>query len=352
MKNRLFASLASIMLVIFLLTFLLSVYLFNISIKQHFIFILTLWVIMLVFIPLFANIMAHHIIESSLSSVSAFLAYITDVLLNDHYDVSKIDDQMEDEVLNYLVTYGHNSKDVKEALKRVKYAQTLRQEFSANVSHELKTPLTSINGYAEMIAGGMTNLDEARHFSRIINEQGKRLLRMIDETIQLSQFDNNYVASERFTNFNIKEVIDSIFEEIVIPQKNAKIEISTDIDQVYFYGSKKLIGDLVRNLLSNAIKYSKPEGGCIKLQLKETLADIRIIVEDDGIGIAKEEQERIFERFYVVNKSRGNKGTGLGLSLVKNIARVHQGHVRLDSSLGEGSTFTVILPKLIASDYR
>ena len=352
MKIRLFKALSLIMLAVFILSLLIFALVFKVDIVANYIAIIILIAIFVIIILLVANFLSRTIIDSSLSPVSSFLKYITDILLKDHYDESTVDLDMEKEVLGYLVTYGHNSKDVKEALSRVKRAQTLRKEFSANVTHELKSPLTSINGYAEMIAGGMTSLDESRKFAKIINEQGNRLLKMIDETIQLSKFDNNYVATERFTTFNLGDVIDRTIASLhqYAKQKNVNIEYTKD--NFYFYGNEKLIEDLVRNLISNGIKYSKPGGGRINIKIKDEDDVLKLRVSDNGIGISDEEHQRIFERFYVVNKSRGSKtGTGLGLSLVKNIAHMHKGKVVLESKLDKGSTFIVELPKLSEEDY-
>lgn len=273
--------------------------------------------------------------------------------MKDNYDEDNINLELEQEVLDYLVRYGHNSKDVKEALDRVKHAQALRKEFSANVTHELKSPLTSINGYAEMIENGMTSYEQSKEFAKIIHEQGNRLLSMIDETIKLSKFDNNYVKTERFSLFNLNDMIEQNIESLqkFAQGKNVKIEYMPN--DTHFYGNDKLMDDLIRNMISNGIKYSKEEGGVLKIVLEESLDQIVLRFIDQGIGIAEENQERIFERFYVVNKSRDRKtGTGLGLSLVKNIAIMHKGKVQVKSKLNEGSEFIITFPKLMENDYR
>ncbi|MDO5027017.1 MAG: HAMP domain-containing sensor histidine kinase [Tissierellia bacterium] len=352
MKKRLFEILGLIMFAVFILSLVAFILVFKVNIKSNYIAIIALIAIFSIIILLAANTLSFRIINNSLSPVSSFLKYITDILLKDHYDENAVDIEIEKEVLAFLVAYGHNSKDVKEALSRVKRAQTLRKEFSANVTHELKSPLTSINGYAEMIAGGMTSLEESRKFAGIINEQGNRLLKMIDETIQLSKFDNNYVATERFTVFNLGDVIDETIHALEQFAKQKKVKINFQKDNIYYYGNQKLMEDLVRNLISNSIKYSKPCGGQMDIGIIDLGDKIEMVFADDGIGIDPSEHDRIFERFYVVNKSRSSKaGTGLGLSLVKNIAQMHHGHVDLESQLEMGSIFTVSLPKLSEEDY-
>ena len=352
MKNKLFRDLVLIMLSIFLLTFLLSVYFFEINVKEYFVPVIALVTLFLVLIPISANILSHNIIGKSLGPLSAFLEYVTEILLRDNYDESKLDMKLEKEVLDYLVTYGHNSKDVKDALDKVKQAQTLRKDFSANVTHELKSPLTSINGYAEMIASGIATHEESQRFAEIINQQGNRLLKMIDETIQLSKFDNNYVKTERFTQFEISKLILESLSSIEQFAKKRKVELIYEPKSIQFYGNEKLIEDLIRNLTSNGVKYSKPTGGFLKIDTSEDLESITLKFSDNGIGIDEESQKRVFERFYVVNKSRDSKtGTGLGLSLVKNITHMHKGIINLQSELGKGSIFTITLPKLSEKDY-
>lgn len=352
MKKRLFRTILISLMAVFLTSFLIVVYVYGVDILSNIATLIAILVIFLVFIPLGANMLTHHIIESSMKPISSFLKYITEILLKDKYDPDMVDDQLEKEVLAYLNQYGYNSKDVGDALERVKRSESLRKEFSANVTHELKSPLTSINGYAEMIASGMTSLEEAKNFAQIINQQGNRLLRLIDETIQLSKFDNNYVRSDSFTTFSLSDLVKGQVKSLenIAQQKGLLIDLKED--DVYFYGNQKLIEDLVRNLISNAIKYSKPEGGNINVCLEEDFDNIIFTVEDEGIGISEADQARVFERFFVANKSRSGKtGTGLGLSLVKNISQMHKGKVYLVSELGKGSCFKVVLPKLTEHDY-
>ena len=346
MKNKLFRSLLILMVIVFGLTLAMCLYFFEISITKSYIGLIALLAFFIIFIPLVANYTAHYIIDDSLKPVSSFLKYITDILISENYDKSMIDEELENEVLDYLVKYGHNSDSVKLALDRVKQAQTIRKEFSANVTHELKSPLTSINGYAEMIAGGMTNLEQAQEFSKIILHEGNRLLNMIDETIQLSKFDNNYVMTERQNMFSISEKVEENINALKAFAEQKGIEINYNTSDILFYGNERLIDDMIRNLISNAIKYSKEKDGFVNISLTDDMKNIYFSVKDNGIGISDEDQKRVFERFYVVNKSRDRKtGTGLGLSLVKNIANMHNGSIDLISDLGQGSEFIVTLPK-------
>lgn len=353
MKNHVFRTLLITLFVVFFSTLILSINFFEVDYEKEYIQIIALCGLFIALIPLLSNYLAHLLIESSLKPVSSFLDYITQILMNDNYDESKVNIELEEEVLDYLVKYGHNSKDVKEALDRVKHAQALRKEFSANVTHELKSPLTSINGYAEMIESGMTTYDQAKDFAKIIHEQGNRLLTMIDETIKLSKFDNNYVKTERFSLFNLNDMIEQNIKSLTKFAHGKNVTLEYEPNDTLFYGNDKLMDDLIRNMISNGIKYSKEDGGMVKIILKENLDEIILKFIDQGIGIAEENQERIFERFYVINKSRDRKtGTGLGLSLVKNIALMHKGKVEVLSKLDRGSEFIITFPKLMENDYK
>lgn len=236
----------------------------------------------------------------------------------------------------------------KEALSQVRENETLRRQFSANVSHELKSPLTSINGYAEMIESGMAGPHETQKFASIIHREGVRLLNMINEIIQLSKFDTGYSDYDERAEFSMTQRIKDEIQSISVHASNRNLKIHFDSPDIRLFGNERLLADVVRNLLSNAVKYSKVDGGNIYVSLKEEGDTVRLVIEDEGLGISKEDQNRVFERFYVVDKARNKKqgsGTGLGLSLVKHTVQSHGGQVLLDSKLGHGSKFTIILPK-------
>lgn len=235
-----------------------------------------------------------------------------------------------------------------EALSQVRENETLRRQFSANVSHELKSPLTSINGYAEMIESGMAGPHETQKFASIIHREGVRLLNMINEIIQLSKFDTGYSDYDERDEFSITQRIKEEIQSIRVHDSNRNIRIHFRSPDICLFGNERLLGDVVRNLLSNAVKYSKADGGNIYINLTEEDKHVRLVIRDEGIGIAKKDQDRVFERFYVVDKARNKNqgsGTGLGLSLVKHTVQSHGGQVYLDSELGEGTTFTILLPK-------
>lgn len=224
-----------------------------------------------------------------------------------------------------------------------KKAERLRREFSANVSHELKSPLTSINGYAELIKNDMVKEEDIKKFAGIIYEEGNQMLRLIDNIIMISKLDEkpNMGAEEEVS---IKDTIDTIIKlyEHKIKAKNLTVEV--DVED----GLKKkvplgMLLELYRNLISNAIKYNK-DGGKVTVKVERRADNIISKITDTGIGIAKEEIPRIFERFYMVDKGRNRNmsSTGLGLAIVKHVVEDMGGSIDVISEVGEGTTFKVI----------
>lgn len=231
-------------------------------------------------------------------------------------------------------------------------AEKMRREFSANVSHELKTPLTSISGFAEMIANGMYRKpDDVKLFgSRIVNES-QRMLTLIDTIMHLSRIE------ETETTITWKTVsMDSLVRyaaDLIEPQAKAKgVTISVDAEPLYTYGNAALLSELVMNLLDNAVKYNK-EGGSVHAILQPEGEDkLSLTISDNGIGIPKEKQDRVFERFYRAEESRNKStgGSGLGLAICKHIVEKHKGTLSMTSEEGKGTTFTVILPRMSEAD--
>lgn len=257
----------------------------------------------------------------------------------------------EEEALGSLLETGEDRLEFLRQLASVRQSETMRRQFSANVSHELKSPLTSINGYAEMIESGMVGPEDTRRFAGIIYREGIRLLNMINEIIQLSKFDTGYSDFDQRESFDLGTIVGDVVETFAqqAKERNVALQVeSAGSGTLTMFGNKRLITDVVSNLLSNAIKYAKPRGGTVAVRLSGEENTVQMIVEDDGIGIAKEEQERVFERFYVVEPGRTRaegSGTGLGLSLVKHTVQNHGGTLDLESALGEGSRFTIRLPR-------
>ena len=226
--------------------------------------------------------------------------------------------------------------------------EKMRQEFTANVSHELKTPLTSISGYAELIETGIAKPEDVQGFAQKIHVEATRMLQLVNDILQLSKLDS---ASET-GNTPAMEVVDllDVAKECVERQKlnarRAYISLSYLGESAPVRGSRDLLDELCQNLCDNAIRYNRPGG---KVQITTACSrdgHCTLTVADNGIGIPKEAQSSVFERFYRVDKSRSKAtgGTGLGLAIVKHIARIHGARLKLESQVDEGTTITVTFP--------
>lgn len=226
-----------------------------------------------------------------------------------------------------------------------KKIEQIRREFTANVSHELKTPLQTIAGSAELLSGGMVNEKDVPQFSQRIYTESRRLMTLLDDVIKLSHLD------EATTDFECEEVdlYELAKEEVdnLIPMaEKAGVELTVSGEPTYLHGNKKILSNILSNLCENAIKYNKKEGK-VKVQVSNYPKEVCLSVSDTGIGISKEEQTRIFERFYRVDKSHSKEvgGTGLGLSIVKHGVKLHNGEITIDSVPKEGTTITIQFPK-------
>ena len=218
----------------------------------------------------------------------------------------------------------------------------IRQEFTANVSHELKTPLTSISGYAELIENGMASESDVVRFAHGIHSSSKRLLTLINDIIRLSELDGaeEEIVLERL---NLYQLADTCVEMLAMNAEKHNVTISMKGSECYIKGNKQMIEEVLYNLCDNAIRYNNA-GGKVEVEVHPRNHETVLIVRDTGIGIPKEHQERIFERFYRVDKSRSKStgGTGLGLAIVKHIIAKHNAKMELNSEVGVGTTITVI----------
>lgn len=223
-------------------------------------------------------------------------------------------------------------------------AEKTRREFTANVSHELKTPLQGIIGSAELIEGGMVKPEDMPRFVSHIKEEAKRLVVLIEDIIRLSELDEGSAMPQGEVDLlNIANEVKNNLDETA-KAKNVSIQVSGK--NVVIEGVKRLIYEIIFNLCDNAIKYNK-DGGKVDISVSETESNSVIKVKDNGIGIAPEEQNHIFERFYRVDKShsKASGGTGLGLSIVKHAVQYHNGTVTIDSQIGKGTEITIAIPK-------
>ena len=227
--------------------------------------------------------------------------------------------------------------DVSEKAK----SEQIRQEFTANVSHELKTPLTTIHGYAQVIENGIAKPEDVRRFAGKIAKESSRLVSLIDDIMKLSSLDESGADCEKH-QLSLLAVVNEVLENLQTKAEAKNIKIQVLGEDTRIYGNLSQITELVYNLCDNAIKYNK-DGGALNV----TLADKMLFVADTGIGIPEEDIDRIYERFFRGDKSHSKSigGTGLGLSIVKHIAEANNAVIDVDSVVGEGTTFTVHFEK-------
>ncbi len=221
-----------------------------------------------------------------------------------------------------------------------KKAEKMRREFTANVTHELKTPLTSISGYAEIIASGLARPDDVQGFAGKIHKESGRLLSLIGDIMKLSQLDEGS-SNEDFVSVDLSSIAYEVAEDLRANAEKQNVEIIVEAQTAVVNGRRNQLYELIYNLCDNAIRYNRPDGK-VTIKITDDGVNSEIRVSDTGIGIEEKHRNRIFERFYRVDKSRSKEtgGTGLGLAIVKHIAELHGGSVTLESS-DKGSSFIV-----------
>ncbi|MBE5881380.1 MAG: two-component sensor histidine kinase [Lachnospiraceae bacterium] len=218
----------------------------------------------------------------------------------------------------------------------------MRQEFTANVSHELKTPLTSISGYSELIENGMVNEADAMRFGKEIHRSANRLLTLINDIIRLSELDSSS-EPDTFEQVDLYELAQTCVEMLQMNAEKHGVSLEFSGEKSVVYGSRQMLDEVIFNLCDNAIRYNK-ENGKVYVSVGEEDDNVYLSVRDTGIGIDEEYRERIFERFYRVDKSRSKEtgGTGLGLAIVKHIVALHHAELRLDSEVGVGTEIRIV----------
>ena len=221
----------------------------------------------------------------------------------------------------------------------------MRVEFTANVSHELKTPLTSISGYAELIESGMAQGEQAKTFAAEIHKSANRLLTLINDIIRLSQMDAP-MPDLKFEPVDLTQIAANTFEQLEMSARKADVTLQLDAKPAMVEADRQMMDELLYNLCDNAIRYNV-HGGSVKLEVRPVRDKVIVCVQDTGIGISPENQEHVFERFYRVDKSRSKAtgGTGLGLAIVKHIAVKHNAQIELESELGRGTKISVIFER-------
>ena len=285
-------------------------------------------------------------VMAGLAAIMLILAYFmanwqTRRLVKPIYDLDlehPLDNVVYEELTPFLEAMDRQNKE-KEAVSN------MRKEFSANVSHELKTPLTSISGYAEIMKNGMVRPADIPVFAERIYKEARRLITLVEDIIKLSKLDEESVELEK-EEVNLYEMTREIISRLSpqAAQKNIRMEVTGE--PVMCFGIRQILDEMIYNVCENAVKYNN-EGGRVSVWAGSTLDGPKISVSDTGIGIPKEHHERIFERFYRVDKSHSKErgGTGLGLSIVKHGALLHGAKVTVDSVPGRGTRIEMQFPR-------
>lgn len=253
-----------------------------------------------------------------------------------HYKVMVRPIQSEDKVTGLAILFF----DVTDQLQ----AEQLRREFTANVSHELKTPLHLISGYSEMLASDVVAQKDIPQFAEKIHSESQRMIQLVEDIIKLSHLDESEELA--MEPVNLYQISEEVLDSLSAKANERHINLHLLGEPAYITGNHALIHSLIYNLCDNAIIYNRDKGD-VTVDITSNEDDIVLTVQDTGVGIAKDEQERIFERFYRVDKSRSKKlgGTGLGLSIVKHAVNQHHADIKVESQLGLGTKMTVTFYK-------
>lgn len=233
-------------------------------------------------------------------------------------------------------------KRIEQSNKEKEAVAAMRREFSANVSHELKTPLTSISGYAEIMKDGLVRPEDMQHFSEKIYQEASRLITLVEDIIKLSRLDEGRVELEK-EEVDLYELSREIISRLAPQAAKNQVRLELTGESVKYTGIRQILDEMIYNITENAIKYNNP-GGKVSVWAGNTLQGKKVVVTDNGIGIPEDQIDRIFERFYRVDKSHSKErgGTGLGLSIVKHGVILHHGEVHVESKLGEGTRMELV----------
>lgn len=271
-----------------------------------------------------------------------------------HIDVSRPDERDVEEELKPLVRrladQNRQIRSQMEALEREHRQQDkMRREFTANVSHELKTPLTSISGFAELLRDGLVRPEDQQRFAGKIYEEAQRLIVLVGDIIRLSRLEDQPVQQQE--PVSLKETAQQVLQQLQHAAQKMQIQTEVQGDEGWILAVPQIIEEILYNLCDNAVKYNRL-GGLVTVAVTEREDTAAVSVADTGIGIPEEELPRVFERFYRVDKSHSRDvgGTGLGLSIVKHGVACHNAQLQVESHLGSGTTITVTFPKSGRSD--
>ncbi|MFD0681459.1 MULTISPECIES: sensor histidine kinase [unclassified Paenibacillus] len=242
--------------------------------------------------------------------------------------------------------FDHFVDGINHMAQQLKHIEAMRQEFISNVSHEIQSPLTSINGFAQAMQNEQLSEEERQHYLHIIETESKRLSKLSDNLLKLTSLESEHHPFEP-KPYRLDVQLRNIILACEPLWQNKAIEMDISLIRVNVTADEELMSQVWINLIHNSIKFT-PEGGTVFVSLEQLDNQAVVRISDTGIGIAEEDQTRIFERFFKADKSRNraSSGSGLGLSIVKNIIERHHGTIQVASKLGEGTSITVVVPEI------
>lgn len=245
--------------------------------------------------------------------------------------------------LGEAASQAHIRRQMAQLKREYEKQDRMRRDFTANVSHELKTPLTSISGYAEIIREGMVKSEDVGRFAGKIYEEAQRLIVLVEDILNLSHLDEGAPDQMRRQGIDLYALCEEAVASLAEAARQRGITLTLTGQREIVDGAEKILGEIIFNLCDNAIKYNK-ENGRVEVSVTREGDWVVLTVQDTGIGIPPGETDRVFERFYRVDKSHSKEigGTGLGLSIVKHAAAYHDAKIRLDSQLGRGTRVQVL----------
>ena len=293
---------------------------------------------------LFINLWPLYIVAIVLIICSILLGLLLSKKIVDPINNINLEHPLENnkykEIEPLLIRIETQKNELMKENEEVLNASKVRQEFTSNVSHELKTPLHVISGYAELIKEGIVKDSDVKEFGEKIYSEASRMSKLVEDIMKISKLESDKTIEK--TQLNLKNIVVAIVDSLMIEADKKNVKFKLSLNDCLINGNYDSIYSLIFNLVDNAIKYNKTNGK-ITIKLQEVSNNVILSVKDTGIGIPKEDLDRIFERFYRVDKSRSKDsgGTGLGLAIVKHSLIVNNATIKVESELKKGSTFTV-----------
>ena len=293
---------------------------------------------------LFINLWPLYIVAIVLIICSILLGLLLSKKIVDPINNINLEHPLENnkykEIEPLLIRIEAQKNELMKENEEVLNASKVRQEFTSNVSHELKTPLHVISGYAELIKEGIVKDSDVKEFGEKIYSEASRMSKLVEDIMKISKLESDKTIEK--TQLNLKNIVVAIVDSLMIEADKKNVKFKLSLNDCLINGNYDSIYSLIFNLVDNAIKYNKTNGK-ITIKLQEVSNNVILSVKDTGIGIPKEDLDRIFERFYRVDKSRSKDsgGTGLGLAIVKHSLIVNNATIKVESELKKGSTFTV-----------